>query len=112
MDLNMFFNKSKKNNVKYPCVSLGEKVFIPRIDGTIDEEKITNIEYNLDHWTISSYTKRCIYERDIGTKIFKTQAEAEEFLKTQKLKKLKKKKLKEFEKTLNEELGLDTYIIR
>lgn len=112
--VNIFSNNLnfKNKKVNYPCISLGEKIYVPRTDGKIDEEEITRVEYVNDHWCISSLTRRHLYERDIGTKVFKTEQEASDYIKIQKLKKIKRQRMKEFEKTINKELGLNTWIIR
>lgn len=114
--VNIFSNnlnyKNKNKDINYPCVTLGQKIYVPRIDGKIDEEKITKIEYCIDHWVMSTITRRSLFERDIGSRVFLTEQEASEYIKLRNLKKLKKRKMQEFEKMLNEELGLNTIIIR
>lgn len=68
-------------------------------------------QQELGHYAYRDYLGFSFFNRNFGKNIFKTEEEAKEKLNTQKLIEKKRKMLREYERQLNKELGIEFHLI-
>lgn len=91
--------------------SLGDK-FYRITKGNVIQVEIVEVEHHtLGHYSYTDNFNYVYFNRNIKKLLFKTKEEAEKCLKIKSLIEKKKEILKEYEKKLNKELGIENNIL-
>lgn len=103
-------NELKKGDILYKATDIG---VIPNRIKDIDTESGYNAKIIFENGIIEELTKRTD-SRSTGNKkpYFLTQEEAERYIYNNEQNKIKKKKMFEYEKKINKELGIETFLIK